>query len=81
MHCDRGFRYESFLKKHLLTAHKGLQVSFVDNVKQEIKAEDVINVTTYETVQAPQYVQVDSGSHYYQGQPVHIQIQQTSYSS
>lgn len=75
-HCNRGFRYESFLKKHLLTAHKGEQ--FVDNIKEEqLKSDDVLNVTSYETVEAPQFVQMESGSEYYQGQPVQIQIQQT----
>lgn len=64
----------------MLTAHKNLQITLVENVKQEIKSEDVLNVTTYEAVQAPQFVQIEPGSHFYQGQTVQIQIQQ-SYSS
>lgn len=70
VHCNRTFRYESFLKKHLLTAHKELS-----NIKHEIKSEqDVIDVIPYDT--GPQFVQIEAGTHYYQGRPVQIQIQQ-----
>lgn len=27
--CNRSFRYESFLKKHLQTAHKGSEIAYV----------------------------------------------------
>lgn len=36
-HCDRSFRYESFLRKHLLTAHKNEDISYLEDFKEEIQ--------------------------------------------
>ena len=66
-HCHRSFRYESFLKKHLLTAHKDVMfedknVEYVDeyvDYKEEIKHEDSIAVITFES---PQMVQIDGSA-------------------
>lgn len=58
-YCNRTFRYESFLKKHVLTAHKGLDV---DEGMRTIKIEPE-HVT--EVHQVPQVIEVDSTSHSY----------------
>lgn len=44
-HCDRSFRYESFLRKHILTAHKSEETSYIEEQpaeKDEIKEELVL---------------------------------------
>lgn len=76
MHCNRSFRYESFLKKHLLTAHKGQEITYIEHIipKDEIDNKECINVITYDHEQAPQIIQVESSTHYYTQQPMSITI-------
>lgn len=44
-HCDRSFRYESFLRKHILTAHKGEPISYTLPAKDD---KEEIQVVEYE---------------------------------
>lgn len=78
VHCRRSFRYESFLKKHLLTAHKGQQIVYIEEVipKVETKEEDC-SVITFDNQETQ--VTVEATSHYY-SQPIISNVHQ-NYSS
>lgn len=75
MHCDRSFRYESFLKKHLQTAHKDQQQHYemIEQVvaKSEIKREEEFIDIIYEN-QTAQVIQIDEGGHHYYATPLVI---------
>lgn len=64
-YCSRSFRYESFLKKHLQTAHK------------EKHERDCI--VKYED-QPTEVIQIDGVTHYTYAQPIALNVDQT-YSS
>lgn len=75
MHCDRSFRYESFLKKHLQTAHKDMQQHYemIEQVvaKGEIKREEEFIDIIYEN-QTAQVIQIDDAGHHYYATPLVI---------
>lgn len=64
--CHRAFRYESFLKKHLLTAHQDedainqphLQHTFVKDYRQKYSKDD--SETKYEDIEELEEEEVDA---------------------
>ena len=81
VHCRRSFRYESFLKKHLLTAHKGQQIVYIEQVipKVETKEEDC-SVVTFDDNNQETQVTVEATSRYY-SQPITMNNVHQNYSS
>ena len=71
-HCKKSFRYESFLKKHLLTAHNGEMMTIEDYmIPKDEKEEECINVI-YEPEHQVQVVHQSVEGYY--SQPVSITI-------
>lgn len=68
-YCNRTFRYESFLKKHILTAHKGFDVEEGMNVKFEPEVITVIQDVSTGIVSKvhpeAQFIEVDPSSQFY----------------
>lgn len=71
--CNRTFRYESFLKKHLLTAHKtedGIHQppnsSIVPRFDEGEEKSDECYMITYEPESSQKYVHPEEPQNYYQ---------------
>jgi hypothetical protein len=77
IHCKKSFRYESFLKKHLLTAHNGQEITIDYIVPKNEAKEECMSVITYDNEHQPQVIQQvieDASTNYYSQQPVSITI-------